>query len=728
MAVSLLNNAIKYRVPEESIRIGKVDSYDRGHRASLYEIQLAITGKRYLIALGKPRYNYAGSYDIVYALVYIMKKKKVLGSIGLYEVNKHAFTSLLDEHNELILNGMTPLLYPGITDEFLEKLDAEFEGDQSLEDEDDTTTKVVTTTDIMDETEDVFEPPQTASILKVVDANANLGNKKNTGKGEEMEGDRLTIHNVFVKDDPLPTRIPPDYQTIKTQHTLSKQARDEYMKTVSDSDSWIQKYMQNKHYKIIGNSGGGDCFFLLLITAFEELGYHTTVAKLRRIIAQEVNQNLFNGYRNMYSEFQDSLETSEREMAKLKQTNRELQKAITRASKEESKRILENANKLKAEYEAIKTVYNKTKTNLTEFKFMRHITTLDEFRKYIQTSDYWADTWAISTIERLLMVKIVILQESKDRDDVIRCGQLNDEMTVHKPTHYIIVDYSKTDDHFQLIAVDTRRIFTFTELPFDIKMLVVNKCMESAAGQYYIIPDFKQFQQELGIPEERSKEGNDMDTTDNANVESLMEGINKDDLFDSTILFRFHVESDGSKNPGDVNGEKLPKKRVGEFAELAKRDNWRQQLDDDWTGAPFMLGTTASTEGKLRWASVTHYLSAYALQETDPDAFVTFSLNSGTSLSKSATAARESVTKKGKKEGKYYKQIEAIREKDPDAFDSTLQDARKRALFAKFTQNADMTTILSLTKQAKLLHFVRGQEPETDILLMLIRKKVAKDL
>ena len=39
---------------------------------------------------------------------------------------------------------------------------------------------------------------------------------------------------------------------------------------------------------------------------------------------------------------------------------------------------------------------------------MKNINTLSDFKDFIQTPDYWADTWAISTIERLYNVKLII--------------------------------------------------------------------------------------------------------------------------------------------------------------------------------------------------------------------------------------------------------------------------------------------------------------------------------
>ena len=65
---------------------------------------------------------------------------------------------------------------------------------------------------------------------------------------------------------------------------------------------------------------------------------------------------------------------------------------------------------------------------------------------------------------------------------------------------------------------------------------------------------------------------------------------------------------------------------------------------------------------------------------------------------------------------------------DPDFYDVN-PDARQYterqiALEAKFTQNLDLKEVLQLTYPAKLVRFVRGKTPETDIHIMKMRKRI----
>ena len=54
------------------------------------------------------------------------------------------------------------------------------------------------------------------------------------------------------------------------------------------------------------------------------------------------------------------------------------------------------------------------------------------------------------------------------------------------------------------------------------------------------------------------------------------------------------------------------------------------------------------------------------------------------------------------------------------------REERFSALEAKFGQNLDLQQILKETKRAKLTHFIRGREPEIDILLMKIRRELSQ--
>ena len=219
--------------------------------------------------------------------------------------------------------------------------------------------------------------------------------------------------------------------------------------------------------------------------------------------------------------------------------------------------------------------YKKKNTSnelLKEFKFMKGIKNLSDFKKKIQTCDFWGDTWSISTLERLLNIKLVLFSheafESGDKDGVLQCGQLNDSVLenkgVFKPKYYILTDYNGS--HYKLIKYDNKNILTFEEVPDKIKEMIVLKCMEGTGGVYNLIPKFVEYKKLIQTSSEDNDEKMDME-----NVESSSYG-----LYDSGTVFQFYSKSGDKPLPGKGSGEKIEKENIKEFSKLASIPSWRK--------------------------------------------------------------------------------------------------------------------------------------------------------
>jgi hypothetical protein len=124
------------------------------------------------------------------------------------------------------------------------------------------------------------------------------------------------------------------------------------------------------------------------------------------------------------------------------------------------------------------------------------IDTLEKFRAYIKTSNFWVDSWAIGVLERRLNFKIIILSERSyddgSLDSVIDCGEIDKKIQdsgVFNPDFYIMTTHS--GDHYRIVTYKDKRIFKLQEIPFFIKNLVINKCLERNAGPFYVIPEFR---------------------------------------------------------------------------------------------------------------------------------------------------------------------------------------------------------------------------------------------
>uniref|UniRef100_A0A6C0IS02 OTU domain-containing protein n=1 Tax=viral metagenome TaxID=1070528 RepID=A0A6C0IS02_9ZZZZ len=481
----------------------------------------------------------------------------------------------------------------------------------------------------------------------------------------------------------------------------------------NEHNDWIANFMKNNNYHIVDNEGKGDCLFLVIQMALEGTEHETNVEELRKILANNVNETLFEQYKSIYMGIHSELQNVESNMKHIKELIQKLKKQCVNVSnKQENKAMLDRITELRDSYAKANQEKNSVNELMSEFVFMQHISNIDDLKKYVLTSNYWADTWAIGVLEKKLNIKLVVFSEeshkSNDLDSVLLCGQDNEQTSQPKnPDYYVLTSY--TGNHYTLITYDTRKRFTFSTLPSQIKSLVINKCIEKNAGPYYSIPEFRQLKMKLGIHVDEGK------------LEDPDDEYLNDHLYNNKTVFMFHANSNGAPKPGQGSGEKIDNDVVVSFKELIlnhKRNNWRRQLDDSYL-SPFTL------DGH-RWNSVEHYKLASQFKKGYPDFYHSFSLDSDSPISKDLIKARIAGSKSGRSKDKVYRERHITVDPDYYEFRSNPRHEIERfdALKAKFCQNPDLKHMLQNTNDTKLIHFVRGNEPDADILLMKLRKDI----
>jgi predicted NAD-dependent protein-ADP-ribosyltransferase YbiA (DUF1768 family) len=377
----------------------------------------------------------------------------------------------------------------------------------------------------------------------------------------------------------------------------------------------------------------------------------------------------------------------------------------------EQKMFLVEAKKVKAEHDRLVEEKKVTAAMLKEYKFMKGIETLEAFKSKIRKCEFWADTWAISTLERILNIKFIIMSSeiyaAGDTKNVLQCGHLNDSILEQRgrftPEFYIIIDH--TGNHYKLIGYKKKMIFKFSEIPYDVKKLIVEKCLERNAGPFAIIPDFIKFKANHSKNTVKEPEYEDI-------TESKLRGLYNDD-----IVFTFYSKSLDKPLPGKGSGEKIPNDRLTEFTELAAIPKWRKKLADFWI-QPFSLDNH-------HWNSVEHYYQGSKFKKTHPDFYLSFSLDSGTDLSKDPVMAKAAGSKTGKHKSELLRPHEVS--VDADFFGKRESREKYDAQYAKFTQNEDLKNLLLATGEAKLTHFVKGAEATVYDELMLIRDKIRRN-
>lgn len=688
----------KITYKEESV----LDEEDVGYASASYE--LLIHGEPLIIALGKEKYTYS-RYDVVYYPIYLIVNEEPVAKIGVFEVDSHQVINILDEEGDLDLSKGHILLY--IKEHQLRRI---LESAQTIPGvvpplPEDDEPKKNDSSPITDEKAGIEEDEE-LGVTRI-----RIPAEKRSASVETAE--KTIDSGIFIQTEDH--KLPPDLP--EESEADANKEKQKYRE--SAKNAWVQKFTHNNNYKLIDNEGGGDCFFAVIRDAFEQIGQQTTVAKLRAILAKEATQELFDETRGMYLGFLATFQSQEKEMKEIKKVSTELKKRIERtADKATHKLLLDEAKTILERFNEIKREKELTKEMMKEYEYMADVTDLEKYRELMLTSKFWADAWAISTLERLLNIKLIILSEEAykegDVDSVLRCGQLVDSVLESRghfvPDYYIMTSY--TGQHYKLVTYKNKDIFKFHEVPYDVKALVVNKCMERNAGPYYIIRDFQNFNNKLGISQPNKED--DMTLAGEADDEYLHR-----DLYDKDVVFVFHASSNSKPKAGQGSGEHIPSNRMMEYNRLNTIKDWRKMLDDSWA-AQFIVESS-------RWNTVEHYFLGSQFKKGFPDFYQQFSLDSGSDISKDLELARAAGGKSGKLKDR------VLREKritiDPDFYEvgvnSRSKLERKTALEAKFSQNLDLKTALLETKEAKLVHFMRGKEPETDDLLMTVRKELS---
>ncbi len=676
MVLSKLNKDVSY--PE----LKSVDPGDIKMEANLY--QLEINGVDVIIAVGNSK-NTFESENIMYFPIYLVKKNNKVIQIGVYEIKASDYITYLDDYNNLDVEKMNePLIYTFVTTEMLKKLRLE--------------------PDVPLRRVEKEEGEITDSDLEEEDENEEKEKKDSDyNVYYEIPEERSDIF-ILTKGAHIPAEL------VEETQKKAKEYKEKYHQ--EPNDIWVQKFMKNKNYSLVDNEGSGECLFATVRDAFSNIAQQTSVGKLRNKLSKEVNESIFLNYKEHYDMYNTSMLEDTNKIKELEAEYISLrQKFSSVFDRNEQKLIAENAKKVKSEHDRLVHEKKVTSKMLDEYKFMKGIDTIDKFKAIIKTCKFWADTWAISTLERILNIKFIILSSEayrkEDTKNILICGQLNDSILENKgiftPEFYIIVDH--TGDHYKLVGYKNKLIFKFGEIPYDIKNMISEKCMEKNAGVFSIIPDFQKF-----------KGSKQKTVIKEAQYEELSEAKLRG-LYNDEVELLFYSKSNDKPLPGKGSGEKIPGERMKEFTELAIIPEWRKKLSNFWVG-PFTLDNH-------HWASVEHYYQGSKFKKNNPTFYLSFSLDSGTELSKDPQMAKAAGGKSGKLNGKQLRPSEVSI--DPDFFGKRHKKEMYDAQYAKFTQNEELKKLLLATNDAKLMHYSRGSPPIIFDDLMLIRDKIRRN-
>lgn len=694
----ILSTMVESKLDKDNVKynensIIKNERDDLNHLSFVYETELY--GEDIEILLGKQKNTYLDKYGIIHFSVYLVINDLPKKRIGVFEIEGNKLIESMDDEDGSMDLSKGELLYfahQNELQEYYKKYDKTKKIEsKSQEEEIDLDYEDLTDT----------SPESNDDSLEIFRVEIDKNKAKKTSP--------LKDKNIFEEKEinsPLPSLQ-------EENDDLSKKEKEKYQEKTNTT--WIEKFSKNNNFGIIDNEGGGDCLFATIRDAFQQIGKVTTIDKLRYNLSMELTDDIFENYRNLYIAVSNDYKQIKKDLLEVQATEKKLTKSISESTDREKSDQL-NELKKKEEEKKKKLLKDKklAKDLLKDFIFMENIDSVEDYKEYIRSSRFWGDTWTLSTLERLLNTKIIVLSEESypdHLDDVMLCGQINDSevdaLKRFQPDYYIMVSY--TGDHYKLITYKEKRILTFKEIPYDIKMVIINKCLERNSGPYYLISDFKKFKEKMGM------DPNEGEKTDDDDI------IHKD-LFNKNIVFMFHEKANNKPVAGLGNGEKMDMIQALDsemgFKDLNGIQGWRRKLDDSYE-APF-------TVDGMRWNTVTHYYLGSQFKKGFPDFYKEFSLDSDSDIAKDLIKARAA----GSESGKLNKNL--IRDEkikiDPDFYELGVEPRhekeRKIALEAKFSQNLDLLQTLMSTKNGKLVQFRRGKEPYVDELLMKLRKNL----
>mgnify|MGYP003342681389 CR=1 FL=1 len=197
-----------------------------------------------------------------------------------------------------------------------------------------------------------------------------------------------------------------------------------------------------------------------------------------------------------------------------------------------------------------------------------------------------AEEKRIQEIENIMSGKMAKGIGDRDARDVGDKSKMKEQRSFN-PDYYIIL--SHTGSHYELITCRDTAMFTFPEIPFSIKLQIINRCIETSSGNiqalsgsFRRIPQFIMFyQHELGLGdfEKLSEQGGGNGSAASTHI------LTANPHFDPSIVLIYHSDST-DELPGNAQGDHVSNANKNAFIPLIAsgkgKNNWRKKLSNEW--------------------------------------------------------------------------------------------------------------------------------------------------
>lgn len=673
MINSNLKKDVRYNVTNN------IDKSDLDKEAFVYNAK--IYNKHIKFVLGAPNFEHLNS-KIIFFNIYLVNNSSIVSKIGIYETNNSDYNSLLDHNGDIDLNKLSdPIMFPY---------------SKSL---------IMNNYDLIDDFETMSNAISETSNSEVSDVDTSMCSDEEEEISEDSQASNKSSINYNLMTLISQSKEESDYEIANYEE--------------DPKDVWVNKYLRSNKYEIIDNEGAGDCFFAVLRDALKTVKIETSVKSIREKLANNVDETVFQTYKELFDLYYNNMKTTQEQLKTLKSKHSTLKKMITGTSDGPDKiKLIQDAKDNFNIFTSINTKGKELEDLAREFQFMKDVNSVEDLKKVIKEvgGAYWADNWALSSLERIYNVKFIILSQNHfvegEKEHVLQCISPDiklEERGLFEPSYYIIADYFQ-NNHYKLITYDKnikRGALTFSELPYKIKELILERCMEKNAGLYVLIPDFKAFANKHGVETSTISKKSAYDA-----LVDTKKPLSQD--YDDAIVIQVYNKSKHAK-VGEGSGETIKPelkiaKNVLELNNKKKYPEWRKKLDNEF------LVTNLKIDG-INWTSVKHYMLASRFNGIT-DIYSKFK-KEGTYGSNIEEAQKFYETQLAKKS------IKSTLINDEE-FKKLEPGLLEKALYAKFTQNDELRELLLLTGNALITIFKQGKGSSPFVELMKVRKLITK--
>ena len=688
MVVSIIDKSVNYNETKQ------LEKKDISKRRYLYELQLGnekLIKKNVVISLGK--IQSLDGKEIYYFPIYLITKEKKGIKIGVYEILSQDKSLIYNEETNEVENTnllKSPLLFSWVDNEFIQK--------------------------------NALSP----SIIEEEERKEKVVEEKQEEEQEKVVEENITDYraDIFEKQSvPIPPLLIEETKENADRHRKKNDLNE------------ISQFMENENYNIINipDIKNSDSLLTSVIQAFNTIGETTNEKKLKKKLSEsKYIKKYLTSQKEKYNEQVDILKEITSEKTRLTERHHKIKEEYPIISKDKSKKEQsiqlkqENSNILKT-IKDLKEQEKKLKELIKSLEYLKTITTEEEMREYIKSKNFVSNQYFLSILEKLLNIKFIIFLsdaiKENDINSVVDCGVLDDTVTNFTPEYYIMLEYYKETNKYELVAYKNKVIFKFREIPYDLKSMIITKCAEEVGSIFATIPEFKKYELVGG----KTSNNNLLDISD----------INR--KYDGVII-NIYCPSSKNKFPGEIKGEKMPTEHIKKYIQLSNYDNWRCILDNNWSGYDLdeneILKDYQFILDGYYWNSVQHYMQGCKFKDENPLYYEKFSLGSVkgepkiNDISKNVELAIFLGKKKGgiefpgTSDGEFKgKRRESNIEIDFD-YDSKKKYYLKKALTAKFQQNYLFKKILLATQQAKLQYTQNKKSPIMAEELMDVRDEI----